>query len=160
MGELDMTTEEREAFLAGVHIGVLAVERAGKGPLALPIWYQYEPAAVDDDDQASGGSRGSGGSGGEVVISMDGSSLKARLLSAAGRATLTVQDERPPYRYVMVEGPVTIGTADHDDLALATRYLGEQMGAWYAERNPVGPDSVTVRLRPQQWLTCDYGKAT
>jgi hypothetical protein len=34
------------------------------------------------------------------------------------------------------------------------------MGAWYAERNPAGDDSVTVRLHPEQWLTIDYGKMT
>ncbi|WP_425455354.1 hypothetical protein [Amycolatopsis palatopharyngis] len=37
-----MTTEERESFLAGVHVGVLAVAREGRGPLAVPVWYSYE----------------------------------------------------------------------------------------------------------------------
>jgi hypothetical protein len=69
-----------------------------------------------------------------------------------------VQQEQPPYKYGMVEGPVEIGPVSHDALALATRYLGEQMGAWYAEHNPTSDDSVTVRLRPEQWLTVDYGK--
>jgi nitroimidazol reductase NimA-like FMN-containing flavoprotein (pyridoxamine 5'-phosphate oxidase superfamily) len=134
-----MTVAEREAFLADLHVGVLSIARDGKGPLALPIWYQYEP-------------------GGAVVLSMDGASVKARLLGARGRATLTVQDETPPYKYVMVEGPVAIGSHDHDSLGLATRYLGAQMGAWYAEHNPPGEGSVTVRLTPEQWLTIDYGK--
>ncbi len=141
MSPLDMTTDEREAFLAGLHVGVLSIGREGKGPLALPIWYAYE-------------------AGGDVVLSMDGASLKARLLGARGRATLTVQDEAPPYKYVMVEGPVTIGAHDHDSRALASRYLGEEMGAWYAEHNPPGDDSVTVRLHPAQWLTIDYAKMT
>lgn len=144
MSALDMTNDEREAFLAGLHVGVLSIGRERKGPLALPIWYMYDPS-VD---------------GGAVVLSMDGASLKARLLGARGRATLTVQDEAPPYKYVMVEGPVTIGRHDHDSLALASRYLGEQMGAWYAEHNAPGDDSVTVRLHPEQWLTIDYGKMT
>lgn len=139
MGNLDMTVDEREAFLADVRVGVLSIARRDRGPLALPIWYLYEP-------------------GGDVVVSMDGASLKARLLGHAGRATMTVQQEQPPYRYVMVEGPVEIGPAGHDGLALATRYLGERMGAWYAERNPTTDASVTVRLRPEQWLTVDYGK--
>ncbi len=141
MSQLDMTVAEREAYLADLHVGVLSIGREGKGPLALPIWYMYEP-------------------GGAVVLSMDGASLKARLLGARGRATLTVQIETPPYTYVMVEGPVTIGEHDHDSLALASRYLGPEMGAWYDERNPPGGDSVTVRLHPEQWLTIDYGKMT
>ena len=64
-----MTVAEREAFLAEVHVGVLAVERPGRGPLALPIWYRFADGVVE--------------------IGMDGSSLKAQLLRAAGRATMS-----------------------------------------------------------------------
>jgi PPOX class probable F420-dependent enzyme len=138
MSELDMTVTEREAFLADLHVGILSVARRDKGPLALPIWYQYED--------------------GEVIIGMDGDSLKARLLRAAGRATMTVQVETPPYRYVMVEGPVTVAHEQRDDLSMATRYLGAELGAWYAEHNPSTEQSVVARLTPERWLTCDYGK--
>jgi PPOX class probable F420-dependent enzyme len=139
MAELDMTSEEREAFLADVHVGILSIARVDKGPLALPIWYQYED--------------------GDVVISMAAESLKAELLRRAGRASMTVQDETPPYRYVMVEGQVTLGAEAHDVLAMATRYLGPEMGAWYAEQNAGGDEeSVVVRLTPERWLTCDYNK--
>src|SRR3712207_1792693 len=33
-----MTVEEREEFLAGVHVGVVAVDRLGRAPLATPVW--------------------------------------------------------------------------------------------------------------------------
>jgi hypothetical protein len=33
------------------------------------------------------------------------------------------------------------------------------MGAWYADDNPPTDDRIVVRLRPERWLTCDYGKA-
>jgi PPOX class probable F420-dependent enzyme len=138
MADTDMTTDEREAFLAGLHVGVLSVAREGKGPLALPIWYLYED--------------------GDVVISMDGTSVKADLLRKRGRAAFTVQQEAPPYQYVMVEGPVTVGPEDIDIAALAVRYLGAEMGAWYAKNNTPNTDSVVARLRPEQWLTVDYGK--
>lgn len=41
-----MTPDEREAFLGGVHVGVLAIEEAGRGPLAVPIWYLYRDGQV------------------------------------------------------------------------------------------------------------------
>ncbi len=140
MAELDMTVEEREAFLSDVRVGVLSIARIDKGPLALPIWYRYED--------------------GDVIIGMSADSLKARLLRDAGRATMTVQDETPPYRYVSVEGPVTIGHEERDPLAMPTRYLGEELGRRYAEQNAGGDptESVVVRLMPERWLTCDYGK--
>jgi nitroimidazol reductase NimA-like FMN-containing flavoprotein (pyridoxamine 5'-phosphate oxidase superfamily) len=41
---VSMTREEREQFLAGVHVGVLSVATAdGGSPLAVPVWYTYQP---------------------------------------------------------------------------------------------------------------------
>jgi nitroimidazol reductase NimA-like FMN-containing flavoprotein (pyridoxamine 5'-phosphate oxidase superfamily) len=42
---LAMTKDEREAFLAALHVGVISLEDPGHGPLTVPIWYAYEPAA-------------------------------------------------------------------------------------------------------------------
>jgi nitroimidazol reductase NimA-like FMN-containing flavoprotein (pyridoxamine 5'-phosphate oxidase superfamily) len=39
-----MTPAEREAFLAGLHVGVISLVDAGRGPLTVPIWYAYETA--------------------------------------------------------------------------------------------------------------------
>ncbi len=136
--DITMTDSEREAFLADVHVGILAIARNDKGPLALPIWYQYEDGAV--------------------VIGMDGNSLKAKLLRSAGRATMTVQTETPPYKYVSVEGPVVIVQEQRDDFEMASRYLGPEFGRWYADTNPSTEDSVIVRLTPERWTTCDFGK--
>ena len=41
-----MTREEREAFLADVHIGILSVDEPGRGPTALPIWYLVDEGDV------------------------------------------------------------------------------------------------------------------
>jgi nitroimidazol reductase NimA-like FMN-containing flavoprotein (pyridoxamine 5'-phosphate oxidase superfamily) len=133
-----MTVAEREAFLADVHVGVLAVDEPGRGPHALPIWYLYDDA--------------------EVLIGIDGSSRKAALLRAAGRGSMTVQTETAPYQYVSVEGPVVLEPATHDELALANRYLGSELGPWYVEHNPRTEESVTVRLRPERWRTFDFAK--
>jgi PPOX class probable F420-dependent enzyme len=138
MAATDMTDAERDAFLSDVRAGILAIERAGKGPLALPVWYQY-------DD-------------GVILVTMADDSAKARLLRRAGRATFTVQDERPPYRYVSVEGPVTLATEPHDVTELAIRYLGPDLGRQYAAANPPNQNTAIVRLTPERWLTCDYGK--
>jgi nitroimidazol reductase NimA-like FMN-containing flavoprotein (pyridoxamine 5'-phosphate oxidase superfamily) len=138
MAAMDMTIEEREAFLADVHVGILSIPRPAKGPLALPIWYQYED--------------------GDVLIGMSGKSLKARLLRRAGRATMTVQTETAPYKYVMVEGPVVVLAEQRDDYAMASRYLGPELGKWYAENNPSTSQSVIVRLTPETWATCDFAK--
>ena len=84
---LTMTNEEREAFLADVHVAVISVAEDGHGPLVVPIWYSYEP-------------------GGEVRIITGRTSRKGKLLERAGRFSLCVQTETLPYKYVSVEGPI------------------------------------------------------
>lgn len=138
MTDAHMTPDERRAFLAEARVAVLAVDEPGRGPLALPIWY-----LLDGDD---------------LVFSMDGTSRKADLLGAAGRATATVQDEALPYKYVSVEGPVDIGPPRHEVLELAVRYLGDELGRLYADANPRTDTSVEVRLRPEHWRTHDFAK--
>jgi nitroimidazol reductase NimA-like FMN-containing flavoprotein (pyridoxamine 5'-phosphate oxidase superfamily) len=133
-----LTREEREAFLAGVHVGVLAIDEPGRGPLALPIWYEYAD--------------------GDVLVHIDDDTRKAELVRAAGRATLTVQDETPPYKYVCVEGPATLEPRSGNEVAMASRYLGDELGAWYAQENPPTAASVTLRLHPEHWRTYDFGK--
>ncbi len=135
-----MTSSEREQFLAELHVGVIAVERPGRAPLAVPIWYGYEP-------------------GGDVVIWTEAGTVKDKLIRAAGRFSLTAQVEQPPYRYVTAEGPVTsIEPATPDIVgALAVRYLGPEAGAEFAAQN-LGPDSIVIRMRPERWLSTDYSK--
>ena len=133
-----MSEAEREEYLAGVHIGVLAIEHPGTGPLTLPIWYLVED--------------------GDVLILMDGGSLKAKLLRAAGFATLTAQNESRPYKYASVEGPVVLEpVAPGFREKMATRYLGAKAGKAYAS-GPDSPDAVVARLTPAKWRTTDYGK--
>ncbi len=137
-----MTRAEREAFLAETHVGVLSVAEPGRAPFAVPVWYGYEP-------------------GGEIRIVTGGASRKVPLLRQAGRASLCVQDETPPYRYVTVEGPVAIGPPDHqrDVRDIALRYLGDQVGEQYLRATAVEHETaLLVTLRPEHWLTVDFRK--
>ena len=36
-----MSKQERDDFLAALHVGVLAVERPDGPPLVTPVWYRY-----------------------------------------------------------------------------------------------------------------------
>ena len=144
MADQRMNESERQEFLAGLHVGVLAVERSGGPPLAVPVWYRYEP-------------------GGEVEVLTSASSLKGRLAAAAGRASLCAQQEELPYKYVAVEGAAVVEALDAEaSLAaiepMAIRYLGEDMGRGYAA-NSGGPDDVRIRIRPERWYSVDYSKS-
>ena len=140
---LTMTKMEREAFLAGVHVGMISIAEEGRGPLTVPIWYAYAP-------------------GGELRLITGRHSRKGRLLTQAGRCSLCVQTESPPYRYVSVEGPITAIEAvdvERDLRPLAHRYLGAAEGDRFVEQTREGQaENILLRMRPERWLTADYAK--
>ena len=69
---LAMSIEERDTFLCDLHVGVVSIARKTKGPLTVPIWYDYEP-------------------GGDVWMVMSGDSLKGKLLANTDRLSLCAQ---------------------------------------------------------------------
>ena len=71
---------------------------------------------------------------------------------------VTVQTETAPYKYVAVEGPVSVEPIRRDDFEMASRYLGPELGRWYAENNPSTAESVVARLTPETWNTMDFAK--
>jgi nitroimidazol reductase NimA-like FMN-containing flavoprotein (pyridoxamine 5'-phosphate oxidase superfamily) len=142
---LQMSKDEREAFLAGLHVGVLSIAEPGRGPLSVPIWYAYQP-------------------GGELWLVTDRGSRKGRLLERAGRISLCVQSEKPPYKYVSVEGPITAivpSQLERDVRPLAHRNLGREVGDRYVAETGGAESrggSIRVSLRPERWLSVDYAK--
>ena len=137
---LKMSVEERDAFLADLHVGVIAIEQEGAPPVAVPIWYDYDPKI-----------------GVWVITGED--SVKGRALTRAKRFTLVAQSEEPPaYRYVSVEGPIVeVRPADRDtDMRpMAHRYFGPELGDQYVDSGVSGPGNVYT-MRPERWRTVDY----
>ena len=140
---LKMTRDEREAFLADRHVGVISIDEPGRAPLAAPIWYDFTPE------------RG-------VWVLTHKSSRKGRLLEAAGRYSLVAQTEDVPYKYVSVEGPVVeVLEADREahSRPMAHRYFGVELDDTYtdAQSESDGGNFVYV-MKPERWLTVDYTK--
>lgn len=138
-----MSKRERETFLADVHIGVISIPEQGRGPLTVPVWYDYQP-------------------GGDLRVGTGRESRKGQLLTQAGRFSLCAQVETAPYKYVSVEGAiVSIDPADleRDMRPLARRYLGKEGGDRFIEqmRSELA-DNTMFRMRPERWLTVDFSK--
>ena len=135
-----MTREAREQFLSDLHVGVLSIANGDSGTVAVPVWYDYAP------------DRG-------VRVITSEASAKGRALAAAGRYSLTVQDEDLPYKYVSVEGPVTdVRTVepDGDLLPMSVRYLGDDLGARYAKEWAATSDAYRMyTMHPERWASSD-----
>ena len=138
-----MTRDERNAFLAGLHVGVIAIEQDDAPPLSAPIWYDYTPER------------------GVWIITGTGSA-KARCLDKAGRFTLVAQSETPPaYQYVSVEGPIVETRPvdiERDARPMARRYFGEEAGDAFVEATASEPATLYV-MHPERWRTVDYRKS-
>ena len=130
---------ERQEFLAAKHVAVLSVAAEGRPPASVPMWYDYTP-------------------GGDIRINTGAGARKSKLIEQAGAVTLVVQNEEPPYQYVVVEGTV-VNTTTPTPLevreAIAIRYLGEEGGRAFV-KTLEGNTSVLFTVRPDRWITADF----
>ncbi|MER6306344.1 PPOX class F420-dependent oxidoreductase [Streptomyces sp. NPDC001739] len=126
-----MTNDEWRRFLSeGTRTGKLATVRADGSPHLAPIWFLLD--------------------GDELVFNTGADTVKGRNLARDGRLALCVDDDRPPFSFVTVQGSAEIS----DDLAdvrhwatrIAARYMGEGRAEEYGARNGV-PGEVVVRVR-------------
>jgi PPOX class probable F420-dependent enzyme len=87
--------------------------------------------------------------GDQIVFTTGAGSGKGRALRRDPRISLVIQDERPPFSFVTIEGNVTI-SEDLSELKywagrLGARYMGADKAEAYAERNGV-PGEFLVRV--------------
>lgn len=129
-----MTGDEWMSFLlAEPRPAVLGTVRADGRPHVAPVWIDMEDGAI--------------------WFTTGEDTVKGRNLARDPRATICVQDDRPPFSFVVVEGTVEL----IDDLELvrawATRLGGRYMGAdraeAFGERNGV-PGELVVKFTPQR----------
>ncbi len=129
-----MADEQVREFLTALppRTAKLATVRADGRPHVAPVWYE-----LDGD--------------GSLVFNTGASTVKGRNLLRDPRASLCVDDDRPPFSFVVVEGAVEIS----DDLTevrhwasrLGGRYMGADRAEEFGARNGV-PGELVVRLRP------------
>jgi PPOX class probable F420-dependent enzyme len=128
-----MSEEEWKAFLIGQpRTGKLATTRQDGRPHVAPVWFD-----LDDD--------------GTVVFTTGAETLKGKAIRRDPRVCLCVDDERPPFSFVIIEGKVEISEDLDEMLVWATRigsrYMGAEKAEAFGRRNAVSGE-LLVRLRP------------
>ncbi len=128
-----MDQAETRAFLtSGTRTGKLAVVRRDGSAMVVPIWF-----VVDEV--------------GALVFNTGGATTKGRAILRDPRVSICVDDDRPPYSYVRVDGVAEVS----DDVAailpwstaIARRYMGDALADQYGRRN-AAPGELLVRVRP------------
>ena len=130
----NMGDEERRAFLLeGTRTGKLGVIRRDGSPYVLPVWF-----LLDGDD---------------VIFTTGGETVRGRALRRDPRASICVDEERPPYGFVRIDGYAVL--SEHLEemrgwaRLLGARYMGEEVADRFADRNAV-PGELLVRLVPRR----------
>jgi PPOX class probable F420-dependent enzyme len=128
-----MTPDEARHFLLEApRTGKLAVTHADGRPHVSPIWYDLD--------------------GDNVVFTTWHTSVKARSIERDPHVCLCVDDEKPPYSYVIVEGRAAFVTVTAEErlywaTRIATRYMGDELGVTFGKRNGVEGEHI-VRMTP------------
>jgi PPOX class probable F420-dependent enzyme len=131
-----MTEQERHAFVMhGTRTAKVATAREDGRPHVVPVWF-----VLDGED---------------VVFTTGASSVKGQALRRRPYACLCVDDQAPPFSFVMIEGPVELST-DLDMLLRVTtrigrRYMGAERAEEFGARN-AAEGELLVRLRPTHVL--------
>jgi PPOX class probable F420-dependent enzyme len=128
----EMTAEEYRSFMLDhARTATLATVRADGSPHVAPIWFDLD--------------------GDTVVFTTGETTLKARNMRRDPRVSLGVDDQEPPFAFVLIEGRAELAAADPDLLHWATRiagrYMGEDLAESYGRRNAV-PGELLVRVTP------------
>lgn len=127
-----MTPEEVRAFLmAGTRTAKIASTRADGRPHVAPVWF-----VLDGDD---------------VIFTTGADSVKGRTLHRDPRVSICVDDQAPPFSFVVIEGTAAL-SEDLDALRhWATRIAARYVGADRAEEASKGsavPGELLVRVTP------------
>ncbi|AGB24671.1 PPOX class probable F420-dependent enzyme [Mycobacterium sp. JS623] len=136
MVAVENLSDDVVAFLSeGTRTGLLGYLASDGRPLVAPVWF-----VVDN---------------GELAFNTGKDTAKGRALARDPRVVMCVDDSRPPYSFVQVQGIAAVGEDPQDVLDIATRTGGRYMGAERAEeygrRNAV-PGELVVRIKPTKVL--------
>ena len=126
-----LTSEHKHFLMDQVRTAKLATVRKDGRPHVTPVWFELD--------------------GNTLVFSSWHTSIKAVNIRRNGRVCLCVDDEKPPFSYIQIEGTATL-SADSEELkywstGIGGRYMGEELAEAYGKRNSVEGE-LLVRVTP------------
>lgn len=125
-----MTDATWRAFLSeGTRTAKIATTRADGRPHVAPVWFLLD--------------------GDHLVFNTHKNTIKGRTLIRDGRVALCVDDDRPPFSFVTIDGRAQVSedVPQVRDWAarIAARYVGKDRAPEYGARNSV-PGILLVRV--------------
>jgi PPOX class probable F420-dependent enzyme len=119
----EMTQNQWHAFLlSGTKTAKLATVRADGRPHVAPIWYDLD--------------------GNDLIFMTGKGTVKGKNILRDPRVMLSIDDEEPPFAFVLIEGVAVASDVEPAELLpwstrIAKRYMGAEKADAYGKRNAV-----------------------
>ncbi len=135
MKEMD-ENEIIDFLMDGTRTGKLSTVREDGHPHVAPIWFVWNEGKI-------------------IFCTMD-SSVKAKNIRHNPKVSICVDDESPPYAFVIIQGTAKFSDNQKDLLKwntiLGGRYMGEKLAEVYGKRNTV-KGSLLVEVTPTKMIS-------
>ena len=139
-----LSNAQRERFLSGRHVAVLVTIGTDGRPVPTPIWYLYRD--------------------GLFYLRTAADAAKVENIRRDGRVSICIQDERAPYRAVVVHGTAEVREGlDWLAVEMPRHYLGliGSIGYRITARRAIEQDpDVALVVRPERVASFDYAAET
>lgn len=115
-------SEWREFLLFGTRTGKVATTRASNHPHVAPVWFVLD--------------------GNELVFTTGKASVKGKNLLRDSHVMISVDDEQPPFAFVLIDSVATVEELSPEELLpwatrIAARYVSPGQADAYGKRNAV-----------------------
>jgi len=135
MKEMD-ENEIIDFLMEGTRTGKLSTVREDGHPHVAPIWFVWNE--------------------GKIIFCTMNSSVKAKNIRHNPKVSICVDDESPPYAFVIIQGTAKFSDNQKDLLKwntiLGGRYMGEKLAEVYGKRNTV-EGSLLVEVTPTKMIS-------
>lgn len=142
----EMSEKEIRRFLMqGTFTGKLATVKKDGSSHIVPIWF-----VLDGSNKNGNGDRKDD----DIIFTTNESSVKARNIERDSRVSICVDDQRPPFSFVIVYGTAKIHHYRQNQLfrfatRIAQRYMGKDNAENYGRRNSAEGE-VLIRIKAKR----------
>jgi PPOX class probable F420-dependent enzyme len=128
--------EIRKFLMQDTLTGKLATVKKDGSPHVVPIWF-----ILDDIDNSD-----------NIIFTTGSTSVKARNIQRDDRVSICIDDQTPPFSFVIVYGIAKIQQFNQNELLkwatkIAERYMGKDNAESYGARNSTEGE-LLVRIKP------------
>jgi PPOX class probable F420-dependent enzyme len=143
----DMSKKEIRKFLMqGTFTGKLSTVKKDGSSHIVPIWF------VLDGGKKKKSATARRAKDDDIIFTTNGTSVKAKNIQRDSRVSICVDDQTPPFSFVVVYGTAKIHRYKQRELfrfatKIAQRYMGREKAELYGRRNSAEGE-VLVRMKP------------